>query len=458
MHQIFAIPLFGATFIFSGLAASDEVRPETLRGQQGYFRVGQAEDDRWWFIDAEGRRFLFRGVCAVNRAGTAGGRRAVPGPYAAAVDKRYNYPSGPKPFVEESIKRLREWNFNALGSWTTEEFFDQGMPYTEIVEFAKLEPSIHLAGVNLPDVFDPAWEKAVDEAAQKICQPRRDSKMLVGYFTDNELGWGQPHTDAIWGAAENGHRKGGPTLLQVCCSLPPESGSYQAAWKFVMDRHGNDLKKVAAAWEVPISKREDVAAMTQAGQGIRTPGYGADHDAFSREFTRQYLKLTAEAIRRYDPNHLILGARFGAPPGSAVLAEFKPPWVDVISANNYRRNMFERTDIYYQPNKMPVLIGEFSWAGGAFTERKNVPPEARADIPAFVTKAGPESLEQAFTHPGLVGYTWYRWVQNPEGEIGYGLVDTEDNPVPFNIRLLTDVNARLEQIATDRKNLPKLPP
>jgi hypothetical protein len=427
---------------------ADDVRivPESLRGTAGHFRVGHTAEGRWWFVDPDGKPFLYRGVCGVNRAGTQGGRRAVPGPYADAVDAKYGYAESPDRFVAATLERLRSWNFNALGAWATQEFFNRGMPFTEIMEFAKVGPELRVPGVHLPDVFAPEWAEAIDAQAKLLCTPLRESRELVGYFTDNELGWGQPETDEIWGAPDAINRRG-PTLLQACLAAPAETAAHAAAWKFVLDRHGNDFAAVAKAWGLKTPNREAFLTATREGLVVLSKGYGEDHAAFTRLFVRRYVQLCAEAIRKYDPNHLILGARFGAPPGGDVLAEFKNPWVDVVSANNYRPNMRERVEIYHGPAGMPVLIGEFAWASPPFSDPRHLPPEARADIHAHVRKAGPASLEGAFTHPALVGYTWYRWVQDAKDGIGYGLVDRSDQPVPLNIELVTASNARLEAIA-----------
>jgi hypothetical protein len=199
---------------------------------------------------------------------------------------------------------------------------------------------IEAVEVVLPDVFAPAWQGAIDEVARQLCTPRRQCRELVGYFTDNELGWGQPQTNEI------------------------------------------------------------------------------------------------------------LGARFGVPPGAAVLAEFKPPWMDVVSANNYRRTMWERIDHYHQGQGMPVLIGEFAWAAPPFTDRSHQTAAERAlPVADVVRTAGTATLQRAAAHPTLVGYTWYRWVQDPEPTgIGYGLVDRKDDPVRFNVELLTELNGRLDSI------------
>jgi hypothetical protein len=37
---------------------------------------------------------------------------------------------------------MKGWGFNAFGAWATEEFYDRGLPYTEILEFFKEGPFI----------------------------------------------------------------------------------------------------------------------------------------------------------------------------------------------------------------------------------------------------------------------------------------------------------------------------
>jgi hypothetical protein len=441
-----AFPCFGGPL--------DSISLDAMRGKPGFFRVGRSKKGNWWLVDADGKPFVYRGVCAINRAGTQGGRRAKPGPYATVVDTKYKTRQA---FVDATIQRLRSWNFNALGAWCTEEFFDQGLPYTEIVEFARVRDRITAPGINLPDVFDPAWLSAVDAEANKLCTPRRDSKQVIGYFTDNELGWGQPDTDFIWGAPDQMNMKGA-TLLQVCLSQQKESPVYKETWKWLMARHEGSLAKLSFDWDTALAIEDDLRRFTVSTRWINTKGYGEDHRAFTREFARRYVQACAEAIRRYDPNHLILGARFGAPPGADVLAEFKQPWVDIISANNYRRNMSERMDIYYQAEKMPILIGEFSWGSPPFTNPKQWPEDAKGKpVHEFVRSAGPATLEGAIRHSGVVGYTWYRWIQNAvgvdkENQTGYGLVDDQDNEVMFNTKLLKEVNGRLESVAAGREN------
>ena len=100
-----------------------QFKPESIAGTIGFFRVGQSTSGQWWLLDPNNCPFYYKGVTSVNRAGTPGGRDAIPGQYAPVVDAKYNWQHDKSAFVNATVRRLRNWNFNAFGSWTTEEFF-----------------------------------------------------------------------------------------------------------------------------------------------------------------------------------------------------------------------------------------------------------------------------------------------------------------------------------------------
>lgn len=463
-----------------GDAALQDVRfePSAVWGTEGYFRVGQSTEGRWFFIDPEGKAFFYRGVTSVNPEGTYGGRRAKPGRYTEAVLAKYG--EDPLAFRDAQLKRLRGWGFNALGAWCDDVFFDAdtplALPYTEIVEFGYVGPQIKGEGIWLPDVFDETWAAAIDAEAKRLCAPRKNSKMLIGYFTDNELSWAQWRGEDIEAQTDPSKKKDRPRplLLQHCLSLPEDAAAYQAAWAFVLERHGS-VEAAGRAWGVDLASREDVRKLTaipaavivatpqkpaEAPPGSRwdnkkkkgpppwraitTPGFLKDQEAFSRLFAERYFRLSAEAIRRHDPNHLILGCRFGGPPGDAVLSAMRRPWVDVVSANNYRPNMRERMDVYYAGTGLPVLNGEFAYHSGLFRIHGKTPDRMAA--------MGAAALEELCTHPAVVGYTFYRWnagdpAKMKPDEVTCGLVNNDDREDRLNGAVMREVNARAPEVA-----------
>ncbi len=445
-------------------AAAVKFDEKTIVGKDGFFRVGRTAEGQWWLIDAQGKPFYYKGVTSINRAGSQGGRRAKPNNYAPSVDAKYGWLKDKQPFAKATIDRLVEWKFNALGAWTTEEFFEQQLPYTEILEFFYLGPSIAdsmAAGEevhggsshSLPDVFDPKWIAACEKKAGELCTPRRDSKLLVGYYTDNEIGFGEfDRPDRKINATTPTVTAMEPGLLQRCLAADPDRPAHKAARAFLNGKYGDDFAKMSQAWGIAFDSANSLRTAAAQKATFISAAYRADNEAWVERFASQYFKVAAESIRKSDPNHLILGCRWGGPPGPAVMAAMKGPWVDVLSANNYTDMMYERIDIYYQATGKPILIGEYNWntdyhAGiPAPFEKPDTTPGER------MYAKGRTNLHRVFEHPGIVGYTWYRWVHNGSGpsadptlETG-GLVNHKDEPWPRNIEALKVLNAEAESI------------
>jgi hypothetical protein len=420
-------------------------KPETLRGAPGFVRVGKTRAGQWWFLDPHDRPFFSCGVASVNRSGRAGGRSAQPGPYTAAVDRLHGV-EDPRKFADAVLRRLRAWHVNTLGAWTTPEFFDRGMYYTEILEFRKIAPetTIRLGGASVPDVFDPKWAGACDQWAAAICLPRRESRELLGYFTDHELGWAQPAPAAPARSGRPAAKPARPSLLQICLSLEPGFAAYHAAWEFVLAAHGGGLEALAKAWDIALPNKEALRQLTRGDTPLLGEGYRQDHERFTREFARRYFAVCAAAIRKYDTNHLILGCRFAGPPGAAVLAECVYPQVDVLSAHEGREMPGERLDEYGRAGAMPVLLSEFSWTGDSFTRRA-----ATGDLHGLtgverMLARGRAALERTVAHPAVVGYAWQRWADTPDDQppFGGGLVHIDDREAREHTELLSDLNAR----------------
>jgi len=403
--------LLAAVVINYSSAQSLNFNWSTAKGTEGFFRVVKTTEGQWWFVTATNQPFYYKGVCAVNRAGTAGGRRAMPGKYAVTVDKKYNYQQSPDAFVQASIEKLRMLGFNALGAWATEEFYNKGMPFTEIIEFFKEPPFLPATTrqQGLPDIFDTAWLINADRKVRALCTPLRYSKDLVGYFTDNEIGFGK--TDD--GGFDLGFEAGqfDFSLLRTVLGMDSSKAACKAAWAFLLKRYNDSFAQLSAAWGLAVDSRAAIGKLNQARTAISSKQYEADAAAFSSWYASTYFQVAQQLIRRYDPNHLILGCRFGAPPPTYVLDAILP-YTDVISVNNYRPTLYERYDTVFRYTQLPILVGEISWNTDLF---KYIPFASETTSPLTVKErmftTGTTTLQHAALHDGIVGFTWYRWVQ-----------------------------------------------
>eukprot|EP01120_Amphizonella_sp_Union-15-10_P009361 TRINITY_DN3523_c0_g1_i4.p1 TRINITY_DN3523_c0_g1~~TRINITY_DN3523_c0_g1_i4.p1 ORF type:complete len:302 (-),score=40.29 TRINITY_DN3523_c0_g1_i4:67-972(-) len=266
------------------------------------------------------------------------------------------------------------------------------------------------------------------------------------------------------------------------------TASYVYAWDYVLNKYQNSLTALSKAWNLPVvlSTRSDLNTFyTQKGLAIISETYQKDDDEFSHIFATEYVKRTSQAIRKYDTNHLIIGQKHGAPTSNAVYrSESHFNGIDIVSIDNYHYDMYKRIGYYWEgTNHMPILVAEYSWSASGCNKNGTWPPSP--DYPVLCCKYpgyppddiavqgmacpvpnepksfpfssiqrlncnGGYALALAITHPGIVGYTWYRWVdQNPVGQDptqSFGLVNIVDDVNLYTVQVLSVLNQKAELI------------
>lgn len=380
-------------------------RPETRRGASGFFHAVQNAAGQWWLVDAAGTSVWCKAVHA-PRAATANGDGAM---------------------ARDSAARLRSWNFDAVGVGGDGTGWEDGLAFMAAVNFCAAAPALAGPGLRLPDVFDPRWPTLAQEHAATLCPSLAENRKLIGWVTDDTTAWAQPS-----GA-------GRPSLLQLCLSLEPNFAAYHAAWEFVLAHHGGRLEALARSWSVKIPNKEVVREMTRAELGLATRGYLRDEARWTREFARRYFSSTAAAIRAADPNHLVLGCRFGGPVGAHVLAECVYPAIDVA--------MPDWRELPALPAN-PVIAGNVCWAGEEFTRLPAAARMMRLTSVEWMLRRGRTALERAARHAAVVGYVWGQWQDEPgeQPPFARGLVHSNGAEAREHTELLTEFNRRAESL------------
>ncbi len=185
---------------------------ELLFDATGFFRV-DIRDGRWWLVTPLGNPFYSLGVNGVrikSFRSTADVTRIegreelfeeVPDygqcPHCFMEDSTYfsfyswnirkKYPTIEK-WKEQTEKRLQTIGFNTIGNWSdTLYYLEPEMPYTYTLD-SRRNPEVIMSN-GMPDVFHPGWEEHLSDAFSMIAGFREDP-FLLGYFVDNEMGWG----------------------------------------------------------------------------------------------------------------------------------------------------------------------------------------------------------------------------------------------------------------------------
>ena len=425
---------------YSGMGY-DEVRSEAT----GYFRVEEL-DGVWWLIDPTGRCFFAIGTDHVNyhvhwceKLGYA--------PYHRNVAARYGSESA---WASSSVERLKRWGFNALGSRSSYHARYQGLPHPENLRMgaafarrANIVPPTRWTG--FPDVFSPEFEAFCDEFARERCTPHADDPWLLGWFIDNELEWHHWTTRGLLYSAMNkisGHpAKVG--LVQLLRRRHPDAASFNAAWGTSLD----DLSQLA---QLPSVR----PAATKAAE--------EDEAAFKRLVAERYFSVTTGAIRRHDPNHLILGFRFAGQAGH--VWDIAGEHCDIVSVNCYREldvesgeftdGFPEQLDQWHRQAQRPMMVTEWSFpALDAGLPCKHGGGQ-RVPTQTDRAKAFRTFQEYLFSRPYMVGSNYFMWADEPALGISrrfpedsnYGLVNVEDEPYEELTRAARDLNSRVCEI------------
>jgi hypothetical protein len=368
--------------------------PELQGNRTGFFHSEQIQG-RWWLVSPEGNAFFSKGVDHVA--------------FTPESDASPKAPDDPAAWAKAAGEQLRGWNFNTLGAWSAPQTYAAGLAYAPMVDVAaSAGRDVWLKG-GIVDYFSPEFQQAAERAAQRVCAPRAKDPWVLGYFTDNELRWG-----ADW--------RGTNSLLEQYLKMPAAAAGCQKAAEFLKARgHGPDSLSAE------------------------------DKSEFLGLVAAEYARVASEAIRRADPNHLVLGCRFALYPGdSAIRAVGR--YFDVISYHSY--NSLPPVDRLEQITRLtgkPVLLSEFSFkamdSGLPNTKGAARPVATQEDRAAGFARY----VEALAALPGCVGYHWFQYRDQPkegrrlDGENNnYGVVKSDGTPWETLTSRMKEVNAGIE--------------
>ena len=445
---------------FGGLSADGSFRAT------GFFRT-ERRDGRWWLVTPEGNPFFSIGMDVVGASEPTYVERRefmfrdlppsegeLAGHWSERDDRRGMGAQRGRSFDhghafdfctanlerkfgtdwrarwrEEAVARLEAWGFNTIGNWSDPNLWamhrlSYTVPLSPEGEYAKVSSGEDWWG-PMPDPFDPRFAYAADKMARNAAARFRSDPYLIGYFVDNELAWGR-------GSPANPREY--YALAINTLGAGPESPAKSAFVAYLAETY-HKPEQLEQAWGIRLASWD---ALRDAGLALPPSTLGnpvviRDLAAFSRRFADAYFRAVAEALHRYDPDHLYLGSRFAWQTNEAVEACAR--WCDVVSFNRYIRTIADDPDEWARFHELgkPALIGEFHFGSvdrGLFWEG--------------IIGAGSESerghayaryLRAVTDNPDFVGAHWFQYVDEPltgrtlDGENAHiGFVTVADLP------------------------------
>ncbi len=366
----------------------------------------------WWFVSPKGEPFFSLGVNCVNMGASDYSERNP-----AYCGLRF-YPDGTS-WAQHTLSRLREWGFNTVGGWsdvdTLRQHWKEGMPYTVVLHVGSR------LGMPWNDMFHPQTACKVEEIVRELTAPYRQDPNLLGWFTDNELGW--------WD----------DSLFLHFLKQPMQNATRRELIKLLRRHYGNDFRRLQQDFDTGDARQfEDIRQTTlvPGGKGMVVINH------FIYMLAKQYYKLMYDAIRRYDRDHLILGDRYHDFYPLEV-ARASTRYVDVVSVN-HGADWIDGSNSHYflytlhRLTGKPVLITEFYFcAHENRSGNRNSPPDT--NFPTVQTQreraeGARVNLVDCTQRPYVIGAHWFQYYDEPtfgrdDGEnYNMGLVDIHNQP------------------------------
>jgi hypothetical protein len=367
-----------------------------------------------WFQDAAGKRFTSAGVC-VAETGTKFDDYDPSNPSYGA----WRFYKSKADWAADTVRVLRSGGFNTIGAWSDYASL-LAIPSNDL----KMTPILHSgssAGFPWTDMWDPALVKLSDDVAKGLIESLKRDKRIIGYFSDNELGWWRPALfEWVWKQKTHYTRHRVINLLRH-----RYLGSWQALTR---DFDPGEVKN----W-VQLENR---------GKLCLKPG-AAGQPAISevqKMLADRYYFLSKNSVKRYDPGALYLGDRYISNYYPEV-AEAAGKYCDVVSTN-LNANWTDGGYVYYhlrglaRVTNKPLMITEYYMSS---VENRSGNKNDRSGFPVVQTLTQRavgfrNTTESLLKEPDVVGAHWFQYYDEPQNGRGdgenynFGLVDVNNRP------------------------------
>jgi agarase len=416
------------TSLISALYYDDYGGALRVKGETtGFFHIEKI-NEVWWIIDPGGNVFISKGVNAINFQGDYSPTLGY-SPFNRVLLKKYG---NSEAWARATVARLREYGFNTIGAWSSEELYTLGMPYTIILNIAVRAGAQWVSG-RITDFFSEDFEKVAEEVAEEMCEPRKNDPFLLGYFTDNELRWSPD-----WRSPKH--------IFDEYIALDKNAPGKRALVKYLEEKYVS-IGELNSKWGTSFSSFEEILDTYALPS---SSSIDSDRLGFLEVVSKRYFQVCHDAIKRHDPNHMILGCRFAFRPPDEVLKGCVG-YVDIVSMNNYGWGPpIEDLRAMHALTGLPIMITEFSFKA----MDSGLPNTKGAGSPLATQKDRADRFEKyvskLLSEPYVVGYHWFQYADQPaqgrfDGEnSNFGLVNIEDEPWTILVTRVTIVNLKAE--------------
>jgi hypothetical protein len=380
-----------------------------------------------WLMRQNGEKFFSLGVCVVNQGASSATFNPTNPGYAA-----FQHYADSNHWAKATSDRLRRWHFTTIGGWSDyaalQEIREGDLAFVPMLGVGMT------CGVPWVDMWDTNVIARMHRIAREQILPLREDPRLLGYYSDNEMGW--------WNA----------TLLKLTLEQSPDSGQRRRLLSLLRERYHDDWTALLKDFEVEnAASFEDLDLRGQlflrpGSEGVRT------YRAFLERMAERYYTLVRQIIRTYDQRGLILGDRYQSFYYPEV-ARACGPQVDAASANlnaAWSDGTFPRyfLSTLHGLSARSLMVSEFYMAAqqNRSGNRNNQGIFPRVQTQKERAAGFYTTLQELLRTPYVVGADWFQYYDEPaqgrsDGEnYNFGLVDIYDRPYELLTRAAEGLN------------------
>ena len=380
----------------------------------GFFHVKKI-DGRWWGVDPEGHLYINSAMNSVREGTSARNRQAIIDHFGTKEN-----------WMHETIGMLHDLGFSCTGSWSDHHAIieanktaERPMAYTInwnfMSSYGRERGGTYQRPGNIgyPNqaifVFDPEFKAFADQHAKQLIA-YKDDPNLFGYFSDNEMPFRISALEDFYSLPEHEHGHHGARLWMEKKGITMESATEQHKIEFL--------------------------------------AYVAD----------RYFFIVAEAIKKYDPNHMYLGTRFhGNERNIRLFMETAGKYLDVISVNYYNRwtPEEEHMENYTKWSGRPFIITEYYTKG----EDSEMPNQSGAGWIVRTQKDRGlfyQNFNLALLESGnCIGWHYFKYQDNDPTAVGVdpSNIDANKGIVDNDYRVWTDLVDKMRELNLQKYDL-----
>lgn len=375
-----------------------------LRTDSTGFFYTKKIDGRWWMIDPDG-------YAGINMAVTSFTSAAIQDDYDIVRNIGFN---GSGNFLSSESQTKSGYNYMNYSNFSYVRRLNFFLNYKNVRKNYYTTPAGVQGSLDHILIFDPKFEEYADNLANTNVTPFVDERDLLGWFTDNEINFNQDQ------------------LRNLVRDLPAGDPSRDSALVFAASKG--------------LTEADCISYTSNVTEDIKKE--------FAAKLAERYFRIVSSAIRKYDPNHLILGSRFhGRPRGIQAVVNASHKYMDVTSVNFYDKfTPDEQISRESWTADKPTIIGEF------YIKDINAFSSSQPGAGWYVNSQAhrgyfyQNTCIELLKNKSFIGWQYFRYMDDPDSN--KGIVNTSRTEYSEMTAYMSELNKQVYRLTDfyDGKN------